>query len=717
MAELNKTAVRASRNGQSISFGRSGASQFLSDRLPGDMGETPMPRGTGVPPVGLSGLSKTEMRPGRSWLGTGFPGGLVVQVSAPTSNGQPSPLASRRAVLLAAVVMAVAALAAYHNSFSAPFTFDDNSAIIKNPTIRHLWPIGGALSPPVDGGGVCGRPLVNLSLAINYAISGTDVWSYHALNLVIHVLAGLTLFGVIRRTFLQPGLRKDFGAVAGPLALAIAGLWVLHPLQTESVMFVVQRDEALMGLFYLLTLYAFIRSDVGRGRRTPPHQGQVFLAGFGDPALQGGYAWHQDVACNVWLCLSVTACLCGMASKEVMASAPLIVLLYDRTFVAGTFREAWQRRRSYYLTLAATWLLLGWLMVESHQRAGIVGFGLGVTPWSYALTQCQAIVHYLRLSFWPHPLVVDYGGNVVTEIADVAPQGLLLLALLTGTVIALWRRPILGFAGMWFFAILAPSSSVVPLISQTVAEHRMYLPLAAVIALVVTGIYSYLGRKSLPVFVVLAIGAAVLTERRNEDYRDAVSLWSATVASCPDNPRAHHNLSSSLLQAHRLMEATAQAEMALKLRPDYADAQDNLGNALWMAGRVAEAAPHYQEALRLNPHSAEAHSNLGNVRLMEGKTADAIALYEEALRLDASQVEARNNLGYALLVSGDAAAAAAQFETVLQVKPDSAEVHNNLGEARLRLGQRAEAIRQFERALELKPDLSRARSNLERTRP
>jgi protein O-mannosyl-transferase len=626
------------------------------------------------------------MRPGRSWLGTGFPAGLVVGVSVPISSAQPSFLASRRAVLLAAIVLMIAAVAAYHNSFSAPFTFDDNSAIIKNQTIRHLWPIGGALSPPVEGGGVCGRPLVNLSLAVNYAISGTDVWSYHALNLVIHVLAGLTLFGVTRRTFLQPPLRARFGAVAAPLALAVAGLWVLHPLQTESVTFVVQRNESLMGLFYLLTLYAFIR-------------------GTGMPSS------------SRWLVLSALACLLGMASKEVMASAPLIVLVYDWTFVAGTFRGAWRQRRSYYVTLAATWLLLGWLMVGSHQRGGAVGFGLGVTPWSYALTQCRAIVHYLRLSFWPHPLVVDYGAAVVRSLGEVWWQATVVLAMLGLTIWALIRKPRRGFLGLWFFAILAPSSSVVPLTTQTLAEHRMYLPLAAVIALVVTGTYSYLGRTSLAVFVALAAGAALLTERRNDDYRDAVSLWSATVASCPDNPRAHHNLSSSLLQAHRLTEATAQAEMALKLRPDYADAQDNLGNALWMAGRVAEAAPHYQEALRLNPRSAEAHSNLGNVRLMEGKTAEAIALYEEALRLDASHVEARNNLGYALLVSGNAAAAAAQFEAVLQVKPDSAEVHNNLGEARLQLGQRAEAIRQFERALELKPDLSRARSNLERTRP
>ena len=648
-------------------------------------------------------------------------------MSVPTSSAQPSFLASWRAVLLAAVVVVVAAVAAYHNSFSAPFTFDDNSAIVKNQTIRHLWPIGGALSPPVDGGGVCGRPLVNLSLAINYAISGTDVWSYHALNLVIHLLAGLTLFGVVRRTLLQPALRARFGAAALPLALAIAGLWVLHPLQTESVTFVVQRNEALMGLFYLFTLYAFIRSDVGRGRppsprgyggtsQIPPGK-PASAAGFGDAARHGGQVLRQNAACNGWLCLSVAACFCGMASKEVMASAPLIVLLYDRTFVAGTFREAWRRRRGYYLALASTWLLLGWLMLGSRQRGGAVGFGLGVSSWNYALTQCRAIVHYLRLSFWPHPLVVDYGTAVVRSLGEVWWQAPVVLALLGLTIWALIRKPRRGFLGLWFFAILAPSSSVVPLTTQTMAEHRMYLPLAAVIALVVTGIYSYLGRKSLPVFVALAVGAALLTERRNDDYRDAVSLWSAAVASCPNNPRAHHNLSSSLLQSHRLSEATAQAEMALKLRPDYADAQDNLGNALWMAGRVAEAAPHYQEALRLNPRSAEAHSNLGNVRLMEGRTAEAIAFYEEALRLDASQVEARNNLGYALLVNGNAAAAAAQFEAILQVKPDSAEIHNNLGEARLQLGQRAEAVRQFERALELKPDFSRARSNLERTQP
>ena len=606
-------------------------------------------------------------------------------MSNPLSHGQPTHFAFRGAGVAAATLLILATLAAYHNCLTAPFVFDDASAIVKNATIRHLWPLGGALTPPTEAGGVCGRPLVNLTLAINYALSGTDTWSYHSLNLAIHILAGLALFGIARRTFLQPPLHARFGAVAQPLALVVAGLWTLHPLQTESVTFVVQRNESLMGLLFLLTLYAFIRGTKKSGA-------------------------------SAWLILSVFTCLLGMASKEVMVSAPLIVLLYDRTFTAGTFRAAWQRRRKFYAALSATWLILGWLMLGSHQRGGTVGFGLGVTSWHYALTQCQAILHYLRLSFWPHPLVVDYGTDVVTNLADILPQGLLLLALVTGTLFALWRRPVLGFAGMCFFAILAPSSSVVPLATQTMAEHRMYLPLAAAVALVVTGIHAWLGRKSWAIFVALAIGAAMLTEQRNEDYRDAVRLWSTTVASCPNNARAHFNLGFSLLQAHRLAEAKTEFAAALKIRPDYSDAHNNLGNVLWAEGHVAEAAPHYQEALRLNPTSAEAHNNAGNVQLMAGRTAEAIAHYETALRLDADYAEARNNLGYALLLRGDATGAAAQFEAVLRLKPDSAEAHNNLGEARLQLGQRAEAAQQFVRALELKPDYPKARRNLERTR-
>ncbi len=152
-------------------------------------------------------------------------------------------------------MLALAALAAYANSFRAPFLYDDEPSILDNPTIRLLWPLTGPLTPPNEGGpAVSGRPLVNLSLAVNYAISGTRPWSYHVFNLAFHIIGGLALFGLVRRTLAQPSVGARLNALALPTAFAMALLWLVHPLQTESVTFVIQRTESWMGMFYLLTL-------------------------------------------------------------------------------------------------------------------------------------------------------------------------------------------------------------------------------------------------------------------------------------------------------------------------------------------------------------------------------------------------------------------------------------------------------------------------------
>ena len=167
-------------------------------------------------------------------------------------------MSSPRWLFAAAVAgLAVLALAAYSNSFAVPFFFDDLPAVLNNPTIRDL---STAFSPPSHGG-TFGRPVANFSLGINYAISGTSVWSYHVANLAIHVLAGLVLFGIVRRTLLLPCLRTRFGSAALPLAFLIAAIWVVHPLQTETVTCVIQRTESLTSLFFLLSLYGFIRGQ------------------------------------------------------------------------------------------------------------------------------------------------------------------------------------------------------------------------------------------------------------------------------------------------------------------------------------------------------------------------------------------------------------------------------------------------------------------------
>jgi len=587
---------------------------------------------------------------------------------------------SRGAVILAGASLVLAALAAYHNSFSGPFIWDDLFSITGNPTIRH-W--SSALLPPGDVG-VGGRPVSNLTLALNYALGGTGVWGYHALNLLIHMLAGLTLLGLVRRTLQRPVLNERFGASALPLALAVAILWTVHPLQTESVTYITQRYESLMGLFYLLTLYGFVRSV-------------------------------ESAAPARWQVLSIGAGLLGVLSKEMIVTAPVMVLLYDRTFVAGSFLEAWRRRWRYYLGLASLWVLLVPLLAGVHQRSA--GFELGVTWWHYALTSCRSVVLYLKLAVWPHPLVLDYGPDIVHHAGAVVPYMMVLAVLVAATAVALWRRPVLGFAGAWVFIILAPTSSVVPLAGQPTAEHRMYLPLAAVIGLGVVALHARMGRRSLLVFAAAAVGLGWLTIQRNEDYRSELAIWSDTVAKRPNNERAHNNLGLALEKlSGRQQDAIVQYEAALRLKPGYAEVHYNLGHA-WsqLPGRLNDAAAQYEAALRIRPAYAEAHYNLGVVwSQMPGRVQDAIVQYEAALRLKPDYAEAHNNLGLAWSqLPGRLPDAIAQYEAALRLKPDSVEVHNNLGLALAKVpGRLQDAAAQYEASLQIRPADAEAHYNL-----
>ena len=643
--------------------------------------------------------------------------GQILFVSQAVGLSLPTIVHPRRALLLSGVGLILGLVAAYHNSFTGPFVFDDIPAIVDNPSIRRLSPLSAVLSPRLDDAGVTvsGRPLVNLSLAVSYALGAKTVVGYHVLNLLIHALGGLVLFAVTRRTLQQPVFAKRFDAVALPLALAIAALWTLHPLQTEVVTYIVQRAESLMALCYLLTLYGFIR---GTTSATPS---------------------------SGWLVLSFTACLAGMACKEVMVSAPLMVFLYDRTFVAGSFREAWTRRKVYYLGLAATWLLLAWLVAGTMGRGGTAGFGNEISAWNYLLMQTYAIGHYLRLALWPDPLVFDYG-TAIKSLAEVWPQALGLVMLTGGVGWALKRRPVLGFLGVWFFALLAPSSSFVPVVSQTMAEHRIYLALAAPVALAVAGLYTWLGHRSFYVCSALVLASIALTIHRNEAYRSDLTLWTDTVAKLPNNPRAqnnlgkaafalgriedsigyyreairlkaaapepHYNLGLALTRLGRPQEAIPEYEEALRIKPEYPEAENNLGNAFLEAGNLTAALAHYERAANFRPAFAEARSNLANVLLELGRGSEAILRGEEAVRLDPEYADARYNLGNALAQGGQLAAALIQYEAALRLKPDFADAANNAANVYVELGRLPDAIAYYEQALRIRPNNFDARRNL-----
>ncbi len=443
-----------------------------------------------------------------------------------------------KAQKLIPLILAAAGMLAYFNCLNAPFIFDDRWHIVENEHIRHLW-------PPWDILAHSSRPVLHLSLALNYALGGLNPWGYHLLSIIIHILAALALYGVVRRTLLSQPLRSRWGASSTWLAAVIAVIWMLHPLQTGAVTYTVQRGESLMGLFYLLTLYCVIRgSESARGM-----------------------GWHAA---------AIVSCVLGMASKEVIVTAPVVVLLYDRVFLAKTWREVLQRRWGLYAGLAATWLLVPVLMARGQLEGGSLsdwapsaGFSYkGITPIEYGLTQAGVVLHYLRLAVWPDRLCLDYGWGIgwplALSVGEVLPQLIVVLGLLAAVMWAWFRHPVVGFLGAWFFIILSPTSSVVP-IADVVFEHRMYLSLAAVIVPAVLGAYSLgkhlWGRQPgrFRAFAWGVSGAVVLvltglTARRNYDYRSEQAIWGDTAQKCPGNPRAHYNYGVTLEHAGDLPE-------------------------------------------------------------------------------------------------------------------------------------------------------------------
>jgi hypothetical protein len=405
-----------------------------------------------------------------------------------------------RAEYLAVILLAVAGVLVYSNAFRGPFVLDDLKAIAENRSIRSLWPPSDVLSPPPRTA-VAGRPVSNLSLAFNYAVGGLDPTSYHAFNVALHVFAALAVFGITRRTLGSPELEARYRGRALPLAVAVALLWVVHPLLTESVNYTIQRTELLVGLFTLLTLYCSIRAFESPEKR-------------------------------LWEVAALFAFALAMGSKELSDVAPIHVLALDALFWSKTIREEVRRHWLLYEVLSVV-LAVCLLLVATRFRRTLAGFVRDdVTPWEYALTQSGVIVHYLRLAIWPNALAADYDGWALAKsIRDVLPFLLIVGALVARTLWGVLRRKKLAFLGVVFFLVLAPTSSFRPLVNEVAAERRMYLPLAAVIALVVIAgdaLRRRLGASpgiGLAVVLAAVLALAVTTVRRNVVYRTKLAFW------------------------------------------------------------------------------------------------------------------------------------------------------------------------------------------------
>ncbi len=577
--------------------------------------------------------------------------------------------------ILPPMVLVAAGVLVYANSLPGVFLFDDQLHIVDNQAIRQMWPMNRlARSFPT-------RPLLPVTLAMNYAWGGLDATGYHVLNILVHLAAGLAFYGLLHRTLRLPSLGGRFADSAKGIAFAAAILWLVHPLQTQAVTYIVQRCEAMMALFFLLTLYGYLR-------------GATTTA----PGVR-----------NLWYAGSFTAYCLGLASKEVMVTVLPVLWLYDRIFLATSWREVLRCRGWLHaayvlpLTVASTVLIPGMLAGPK----ATAGFGIqSVSAWEYARSQPGVILHYLRLTIWPQGQCLDYGWPAETRwLTGILLPSLLVVGLFCASVIACLSGRRAGFLGLAFFLILAPTSSIVPL-QDLCFEHRMYLPSACAAAVLAWGGYELLRRLPMRfarvacvatvLGLVLVLGA--LTISRNRVYHSSIAMWTDVVEKSRSYRKPHSwaralsNLGDALLDAGRVEEGVEVLQQALALNPDMAEIHGNLARGLMKLDDLAAARQHCEEAVRRDPQGARFRQQLGLVAAQEGHGDEAERHFRTALQLNPDDPVIQVNLGQCLADQQRLDEAIACFEAVLGRDAHSLDARQRLATALASVGRMDEAV-------------------------
>lgn len=552
------------------------------------------------------------------------------------------------------LLLAGATAWAYANSFDGVSIFDDEAHIKP-----HLLS-GGWLE-----GSIPNRPLVQASLVLNYRLGGMDLWGYHAFNLIVHILCGLLLFGIIRRTLLMPACHSlGLSPLASDrLAWGAALVWLLHPLNTQSVTYVIQRCESLAGMFTLACLYAVIRG------------------------ASGTRGW-------LWYFLSLASFRLALASKENALTTPLILFTYDFVFLASSVHETIRKRWMLYagLVLLTALALPGiWSILMTTDGSVGLHTSNNLTPWKYARSQPGVILHYLRLAIWPTPLCLDYRWMIARSFTEIVIPGAIITVLFIASLWAVWRRDAKGFLGLSFFLLLAPTSSFAPL-ADLAFEHRMYLPLAcmttALVCLFALSTVRIAERRAwsaqfTAVFlaVMLLSTGTVLglsTARRNLDYHSPVQMWTSVVRVRPQNYRGW----------------------------------SSLGVACDLVGDHQHARECFERAIAIHDRDAGSLLGLGLNCLKSGELDRARWAFERGLDIDPKMVDAASNLGVIAARMGDYEAAIKHFDRAISIQPEFCVGYYNRADSLIEVGRDADAVEALQAALRIKPDFTQAARKL-----
>jgi tetratricopeptide (TPR) repeat protein len=518
------------------------------------------------------------------------------------SSGRCGVKSSRLGNRVCLFLVLAATLVAYSNNFTAEFVYDDYPFIVENASIR-------SLSNPArffydrasfsdKGAYVIYRPLAALSFAANYAVAGYRPASYHAVNIILHAICGLLVY-----LFFFDLFRHRI------YALFVALLFVLHPVQTEAVSWISARGNPMFLVFLLLSLICYRRWTLHSARR---------------PLLYS---------------LALTFSLLSLLAKEMAVVLPVLLLILDITINRPEAKEQWKQR---FMAIIPFFALSGLYVLVRHL---VLGETKQMEYWggsfsASALSMVKAFAYYVRLMFMPRPLMVEYVVPISRSILQ--PPVLISLAILLAIGI-LWlfsyrRLPLIAFGISWFFASLIPVSNIIPL--QAIMNERfLYLPsigfcaiLASPVLLVRREGKSFLYKAGILALFFICVGYAVLTYSRNRDWRNSLSLWTASVEASPAGTTSQYNLGLELFRRGRYDEAIEHLKIACLFQEHFPSAHGVLGNIYLAQGKIDAAIREYEIGLNQAPHDERLLHNLALAWFEKGKRHSERQEYAQAVR-------------------------------------------------------------------------------------
>lgn len=637
------------------------------------------------------------------------------------------------------VLILLLGMVAYANSFSVPFTFDDNASIVDNPVIKDL-------STFLSGAGYAYNPrrfVGYLTIALNYHFGGLDVTGYHAVNLAIHLASALLVYAFARITFRTPFFTQETpipdprSLVPVYVPLLAALLFVAHPIQTQAVTYIIQRLASLVTFFYLGAVVCYLSARLAMVEKQ--------ASGPPEPATgKRGFSWRVPG----WFALSLVCTVLAMRTKEIAATLPIVIVLCEFSFFGA-------RARTRLLLLAPvllTLLIIPIGLLVSGKPAGELLSDVSamtretsaISRGDYLLTQFSVIATYLRLLILPINQNLDYDYPVFHAL--FTPRVMLSLLLICGLLalaFRLYRRSAKGereavpakapapltvnqapwtsclyrlcaFGIAWFFITLSVESSLIP-ISDVIFEHRLYLPAAGAFLALAAGAALLAGRvprralTAIATIILLALTAATIA--RNTVWGNELLLWHDVLAKSPGKSRPYKNVGLLHKKEGELDEAIRYFEQAMAIGPD-AEAYDNLGVAYYQKGRKADALKLLGHAKELYPEYAQIYTNIGKILLDADDIPNALLHLEKACRLAPAALISNNNLGAAYLRAGDHAKAILHLKKAQQGDPDAQDVNYNLSAAYYMAGSTSAAVQELEQILRVNPDHREAKELL-----